>query len=70
MNTAGRKPDLHPVDGRMMTVKEAAKKYHTTANALRVSMSKNHLTLDGSVKRLEARMAKKAEKEIMDILGF
>lgn len=66
----GSYPAVHRVQGRKMTVAEAAKKYHTTVNALRVSMSTHRLTLDGAVKRLEARRAKNAEKEIMDILGF
>ena len=58
----------HRVQGHLMTVAEAAQKYHTSENALRSTMTKRSCALDTAVRRLEARRKKKAERAIMDIL--
>lgn len=58
------------VKGRRLTIAQAAKKYGTTENALRMYMRNHKSTLEAAVRRLEERRAKKAEKEIMGILGF
>lgn len=64
----GKKPEVHRVAGRQMTVRQAAERYGTTVNALHQAMSKHCCSLDAAVKRLEARRARKAEKAILDIL--
>ena len=66
----GRMPRVYYVKGRRMTIAEAAKKYGTTENALRLYMHKHKSSLETAVRRLEERRAKRAEKEIMGILGF
>jgi predicted transcriptional regulator len=58
------------VKGRRLTIAQAAKKYGTTENALRMYMRNHKSTLEAAVRRLEERRAKRAEKEIMGILGF
>ena len=64
----------HRVLGHLMTVAEAAVKYKTTEGNLRGYMTKHRSTLETAVRRLEERRAKeaakKAEKEILSILGF
>lgn len=58
------------VKGRRMSIPDAAKKYGTTENALRMYMRKHHSTLDTAVRRLEERRAKRAQRDIMSILGY
>ncbi len=65
-NTTAR----HMVHGRRMTVVEAAERYHVSENYLRKIMSQRKCSLDAAVKRLEARRARRAEKDILNILGF
>lgn len=58
----------HRVNGKHLTVREAAEKYGTTENALRQTMHRHGCTLDAAVKRLENRRVRKAQRDIMDIL--
>lgn len=64
------KPKVHRVKGRDMTVAEAAKMLGCTEVALRSSMSWNKESLAAAVKRQERLKARRAEKEILRILGF
>jgi hypothetical protein len=64
------KPKVHRVKGRDMTVAEAAKMLGCTETALRSSMSWNKESLAATVKRQERLKARRAEKEILRILGF
>lgn len=56
------------MNGKKMTVREAAEKHGTTVNALRQVMSRHRCSLDAAVKRLEARRTRAAEKAILEIL--
>ena len=58
----------HRVNGKQLTVREAAKTYKTTENVLRQTMHRHGCTLDAAVKRLENRRVRKAQRDIMDIL--
>jgi hypothetical protein len=64
----GKEPEKHLVNGKKMTVREAAEKYGTTANALRQTMSSHRCSLNAAVKRLEDRRIRKAQRDIMEIL--
>jgi len=64
----GKEPEKHQVNGKKMTVKEAAEKHGTTVNALRQVMSRHRCSLDAAVKRLEDRRIRKAQRDIMEIL--
>lgn len=64
----GSPPKTHVVNGCRMTVKQAAKRYKITPNVLYTYMSKHRCSLDTTVKRLEDRRMRKAEKDIMAIL--
>lgn len=64
----GKQPKKHTVNGKMMTVREAADKYGTTENALRATMSKFKCTLNAAVKHLEERRKRRALQEIMQVL--
>jgi len=65
----GKEPEKHRVNGKKMTVREAAEKHGTTVNALRQVMSRHRCSLDAAVKRLEARRTRAAEKAILEILN-
>ena len=64
----GKVPKKHKVNGHMMTVMEAAKKYNISETALRIQMSRFHRTLDEAIKRLEERRIRMAQKRIIEIL--
>ena len=64
------KPKVHRVKGRDMTVAEAAKMLGCTRTALYSSMSWNKESLAATVKRQERLKARRAEKEILRILGY
>lgn len=64
----GKEPALHRVNGKRMTVREAAEKHDTTVNALRQVMSRHRCSLDAAVKRLEDQRIRKAQRDIMEIL--
>lgn len=66
----GRAPRLHRVQGRMMSVAKAAAKAGVSENALRLYMSKHHVKLETAVKAHERLRRKKAEREILRILGY
>lgn len=66
----GRSPNLHRVGSRMITQTEAAEMLGVTLNAVRMYMSKHKATLAQTIRYYEARKKKKAEKDILNILGF
>ena len=59
----------HWVKGEYLTYDEAAKKYNTSVNGLRMYVSKHKCSLNAAIKHLEERRAKRAEKDIMAILN-
>lgn len=63
-------PRLHRVGRRMMTQAEAAEMLGVTLNAVRMHMSKHKATLAQTIKYYETRKRRKAEKDILNILGF
>lgn len=69
-NCRGNAPVQHRVDGRPMTVSEAAKRCGVSVNAVRQMMHKKKWSLAAVVRYYEKRGAKRAENEIMRILGF
>lgn len=66
----GHPPKLHRVGRRMMTQAEAAEMLGMTLNAVRMHMSKHKATLAQTIKYYETRKRRKAEKDILTILGF
>ena len=66
----GHPPRLHRVGRRMMTQAEAAEMLGINVNAVRMHMSKHKATLAQTIKYYETRKRRKAEKDILNILGF
>ena len=66
----GRSPNLHRVGRRMITQTEAAEMLGVTLNAVRMYMSQHKATLAQTIKYYETRKRRKAEKDILTILGF
>jgi predicted transcriptional regulator len=66
----GHPSRLHRVGRRMMTQAEAAEMLGVTLNAVRKHMSQNKATLAQTIKYYETRKRRKAEKDILNILGF
>lgn len=65
----GKVPKKHWVNGKQMTVRQAAEKYDTEVGALRNLMSRHQCSLDTAVKRLEAWRKRRAEQAILEILN-
>lgn len=65
----GHPPRLHRVGRRMMTTAEAAEMLGINVNAVRMHMSKHKATLAQTIKYYEAKKRRKAEKDILNILG-
>ncbi len=59
----------HRVNGRMMTIKEAADAHGSTYTAMRQTMARHGCSLEQAVKRLEDRRVDAATKAIMNILN-
>ena len=66
----GHPPRLHRVGRRMMTQAEAAEMLGIDVNVVRCHMSKHKATLAQTIKYYETRKQRKAEKDILNILGF
>ena len=66
----GHPPRLHRVGRRMMTTFEAADMLGVNVQTLRTYMSKHKATLAQTIKYYETRKRRKAEKDILTILGF
>lgn len=66
----GRRPRTYYVNGKLLTIRQAAEKYHTSENSLRLYIVKHQCSLQTAVKRLEERKKKQAERDILNILGF
>jgi predicted transcriptional regulator len=66
----GHPPKLHRVGRRMMTQAEAAEMLGINVNAVRMYMSKHRATLAQTIRYYEAKKQRKAEKDILNILGF
>ena len=66
----GRRPRTYDVNGHLLTIKQAAERYHTTENSLRMHIFKHKCSLQTAVRHLEERRTRKAEKDILNILGF
>lgn len=67
---SGRTPRTYYVNGKLLTIKQAAEKYHTTENSLRMYIVKHKCSLQTAVRQLEERRKRQAEKDILKILGF
>ena len=66
----GHPPRLHRVGCRMMTQAEADEMLGINVNAVRMHMSKHKATLAQTIKYYEAKKRRKAEQEILRILGY
>lgn len=66
----GRVPKLYCVNGRQLSVAQAAERYKVTPAALYLCMHKHRCSLHTAVRRCRAAKQKRAEKEILKILGF
>ena len=66
----GHPPRLHRVGRRMMTQAEAAEMLGIDVNAVRCHMSRHKTTLAQTMRYYEAKKQRKAEKDILNILGF
>ena len=66
----GHPPRLHRVGRRMMTQAEAAEMLGIDVNAVRCYMSQNKATLAQTIRHYESRKRRKAEKDILRILGY
>jgi predicted transcriptional regulator len=66
----GHPSRLHRVGRRMMTQAEAAEMLGVTLNTVRMHMSKHKATLAQTIKYYETRKRRRAEKDILNILGF
>ena len=65
---AGRAPRTYYVNGKQLTIRQAAEKYHTTENNLRTYIFKHKCSLQTAVRQLEERRKKQAERDILKIL--
>lgn len=63
-------PVYHRVGNKTMTVKEAAARFGISENAVRMYMYKHKCSLAKTVKFYEMRQKRRAEQEILGILGF
>ena len=66
----GKAPRTYYVNGKLLTIRQAAEKYHTTENNLRTYIFKHKCSLQTAVRQLEERRKKQAERDILNILGF
>lgn len=66
----GRVPRTYYVNGKLLTIRQAAERYHTTETALRQYIYKHKCSLQTAVRQLEDRRKKQAERDILNILGF
>lgn len=66
----GSKPKQHRVGRKTMTTFEAANMLGIDVLCLRTHMSNNKATLAQTIRYYEAKKKKKAEKDILNILGF
>ena len=64
----GSKGKQYWVKGEYLTFTEAAAKYHTSINSLRMYVRDHGCSLNTAIRKLEERRAEQAEKEIMRIL--
>lgn len=66
----GRRPRTYYVNGKLLTIRQAAEQYHTSENSLRLYIVKHQCSLQTAVRQLEERRKKRAEQDILNILGF
>ena len=66
----GNRTVYHRVGRRTMTVAEAAAKLGVSVNAVRIYMYKHKTSLAATIRHYEQRKKQKAEKAILEILGF
>ena len=66
----GKAPRPHRVGRRMMTQAEAAEMLGINVNAVRTYMCTHRATLAQTIKYYETRKRRRAEKDILTILGF
>lgn len=66
----GRMPRTYYVNGKLLTIRQAADKYNTTENSLRLYIFKHKCSLQTAVRQLEERRKRQAERDILSILGF
>ena len=65
----GRLPAKHRVHGRMLTVQEAAERYHYARATLWSTMSRHHCSLQAAVDILLQKREARAVRRIVNIIG-
>lgn len=70
VHRGGGKPVQHRVNGRPMTTLQAAEKCGVAVEAIRNRMSRKKCSLAACVNYYEKKKRRKAEKAIMNILGY
>ena len=70
VHRGGGKPVQHKVNGRPMTTLQAAEKCGVAVEAIRNRMSRKKCSLAACVSYYEKKKRRKAEKAIMNILGY
>jgi predicted transcriptional regulator len=70
VSRGGKAPVQHRVGRKTMTCAEAADMLGINVNAVRMHMSKHKATLAQTIRYYEAKKQRKAEKDILNILGF
>lgn len=66
----GKLPKQHRVAGKLMTVREAAEMVGVSYSAMQLYVYKHRCSVAQAVKYYEAKKRRKAEKDILNILGF
>lgn len=66
----GKQPKQHRVAGKLMTMREAAEMVGVSYSAMQLYTYKHKCSLAKAVKYYETRKQRKAEKDILNILGF
>lgn len=66
----GTLPKQHRVGGKMMTMREAAEMVGVSYDAMQLYVYKHRCSVAKAVKYYEAKKQRRAEREILGILGF
>lgn len=66
----GKKPKQHRVAGKMMTMREAAEMVGVSYAAMQLYVYKHRCSVARAVKYYEAKKKRRAEREILRILGY
>ena len=66
----GRQPKQHRVAGKLMTMREAAEMVGVSYDAMQLYTYKHRCSVARAVKYYEAKKQRRAEREILRIMGY